>query len=72
MDEKRLPEVFEVEELAAYLKTTPATIYKLVRSGELPGFKLGGGWRFRRETVERWIEEKEGKGSSFGYTKDPK
>jgi excisionase family DNA binding protein len=28
----------------------------LAAEGKLPGFKVGGGWRFKREDVYSWIE----------------
>jgi excisionase family DNA binding protein len=31
------------------------TFYKLVRSGELPAFRVGKQWRIKRETLEQWI-----------------
>ena len=36
------PEIFGVDELAAYLRIKPVTIYKHLREGKLPGFKV---WR---------------------------
>ena len=50
-------DIWTIKELAAYLKLKEKTIYALVRKGELPGFKVGGSWRFRRSDIERWIEE---------------
>jgi len=50
---------FTVRELASYLKMKPITIYKHASGGKIPGFKVGSHWRFRRETIERWIKDKE-------------
>ena len=36
------------EEVLAYLKVTPRTIYRLIRTGELPAVRIGRQWRFRR------------------------
>ena len=52
-------EVFTVKELAQYLKAKPITIYKHVEQGRIPAFKLGSHWRFKKETIDRWIEEQE-------------
>jgi len=38
-------------EVAAYLRLTITTVYNLAASGELPGFKIGGSWRFDRGEV---------------------
>ena len=49
--------IVTVKELASFLKLTEATIYKLVSSGELPGFKIGDSWRFDIEEVLKRIQE---------------
>lgn len=44
------------EEVLSYLKITPRTIYRLIRSGELPAVRIGRQWRFRRADLDRWLE----------------
>jgi excisionase family DNA binding protein len=44
------------EEVLAYLNTTPRTIYRLIRSGELPAVRIGRQWRFRRADLDQWVE----------------
>ena len=44
------------EEVLAYLKVTPRTIYRLIRSGELPAVRIGRQWRFRRTDLDEWVE----------------
>lgn len=51
-------EIMTVRELAEYLKLNEKTAYRLVSNGELPGFKVGGSWRFRRTDVDAWIESR--------------
>lgn len=51
--------VFTVQELAGYLRMGQLTIYKHASSGRLPGFKVGSHWRFKKATIDRWIEEQE-------------
>ena len=51
-------QILTLKEVAAYLKLAEKTAYKLAAEGKLPGFKVGGSWRFRREDIERWIDEK--------------
>ena len=51
--------VLTVSELANYLRMKPLTIYKHASTGRLPGFKVGSHWRFKRTTIERWIEQQE-------------
>ena len=40
-----MEDLVTVKELASVLKLTEATIYKLLSSGKLPGFKIGDSWR---------------------------
>ena len=44
------------EEVLSYLKITPRTIYRLIRTGELPAVRIGRQWRFRRADLDRWLE----------------
>jgi len=39
------------EEVAAYLRVTNRTLYRLVQEGQLSPFKLGGAWRLRFEEL---------------------
>jgi len=58
-----LPRVMTVKELSAYLRVHPSTIYKLLRRGELPGFRIGTDWRFNAEVIDRWCIERNSKQS---------
>lgn len=51
-------QILTLKEVAAYLKIAEKTAYKLAAAGKLPGFKVGGSWRFKAADIERWIEEK--------------
>jgi len=50
-------QILTLKEVAAYLKLAEKTAYKLAAADKLPGFKVGGSWRFKKEDVEKWIEE---------------
>lgn len=66
MDEKP-GDVLNIEELAAYLKISKSTLYKLVREGKIPSQKVGRHWRFRKKAIDRWLEEtRPGKMSAEG------
>lgn len=54
-------EIFTIKELAAYLKLAEKTAYRLASDGKLPGFKVGGAWRFRKAEVDSWIKVQEKK-----------
>lgn len=48
-------EILTLEELAAYLKAGKRTIYRLAAADQIPAFKVGGTWRFRRSDIDAWI-----------------
>lgn len=50
-------QILTIKEVAEYLKLTEKTAYRLAAEGKLPGFKVGGAWRFKREDLEAWIEK---------------
>lgn len=50
-----------VDELADYLKMKTVTIYKHAQEGKIPAFKVGSKWRFKKETIDKWIEVQENK-----------
>jgi excisionase family DNA binding protein len=45
-----------VRQVAEYLSVNERTVYRMAERGELPAFKVGDAWRFRREDIEAWIE----------------
>ena len=55
------PPVLTVNDLAHYLKVNQSTVYRLLKAGKLPAFKVGSDWRFRREEIDRWRVESERK-----------
>ena len=50
-------EILTLKEVAQYLKLAEKTAYRLAAEGKLPGFKVGGSWRFKKEDIENWIAE---------------
>ncbi len=52
-------EFLTAEEVAEYLRLPLSTVYKLSQDKLLPGFKVGKHWRFRRETIQEWIKQRE-------------
>ena len=46
-----------VREVATYLNVHEKTVYRLAQKGEIPGFKVAGTWRFRRDDIDHWIED---------------
>ena len=46
-----------VGDVAKYLGVAPSTAYRLAQRGLLPGFKVGGQWRFSQEMLDSWIAD---------------
>jgi len=51
--------VMTVEDLAVYLQVHPSTLYRLLKGGAIPAFKIGSDWRFNRETIDGWMKLRE-------------
>ena len=49
--------IMVIDEVAAYLKVTERTIYRLAAAHKIPAFKVGGSWRFSRPEIDKWIRE---------------
>ena len=50
-------EILTIIELAEYLKIPRSTLYKLCQEGRVPSQKVGRHWMFRKEAIDRWLEE---------------
>jgi excisionase family DNA binding protein len=48
-------EILTVDELAAYLKLSEATIYRMAQTGRIPAKRIGRSWRFSREMIDEWF-----------------
>ena len=57
-------DILTIKELAAYLKMAEKTLYRLASKGEVPGFKVGGAWRFRKGEIDKWIEKQSSEGKA--------
>ena len=59
LEMSRSLEVLNTQETAAFLGVHVETVRRLARSGALPSFKVGKGWRFRRDALLQWIDEQQ-------------
>ena len=50
-------EIMTLEETAKYLKIGKSTLYRMVREGKIPAVKIANQWRFRKEDIDRWLQE---------------
>jgi len=49
--------VLTIDELVDYLRIPKSTLYKLAQEGKIPARKVGRHWRFRKEAIDRWLEQ---------------
>lgn len=61
-------DVMTIREVAEYLKLTDKTAYRLAAGGTIPGFKVGGAWRFRKGDIDDWIEARKLQSRKGGRT----
>ncbi len=47
-----------VNEIARRLRVSNMTVYRLVRSGDLPAVRVGRGYRIREGDVERYLQRR--------------
>lgn len=50
------PPVMTIEEISKYLQIPLSSLYKLAQEGKIPCQKVGRHWRFRKEAIDRWLE----------------
>jgi excisionase family DNA binding protein len=47
--------ILTADEVAEYLKLSKITVYKLAKDGSIPGFRVGGSWRFSKSNIEKMM-----------------
>jgi len=48
-------DIMTLEEVAAYLRLKPQTIYTWAQEKKIPAAKLGKEWRFIKSLIDEWI-----------------
>ena len=48
-------DIMTLEEVAAYLKLKPQTIYTWAQEKRIPAAKIGKEWRFRKSIIDEWF-----------------
>jgi len=57
--ETRMKEILTPREAAEYLSVHVRTIYRLVKNRDIPGRKIGGSWRFKKDALDEWLSLRE-------------
>jgi len=52
-------DLLTTKELSEYLQLDRMTIYKLLKSGDIPANRVGHQWRFFRSDIDDWIRSKQ-------------
>ena len=52
-------EILKAEEVCEYLKIPRSSLYKLARDKEIPAFRVGKHWRFKKNKIEEWVERQQ-------------
>jgi excisionase family DNA binding protein len=47
-----------LQEVAEYLQVSRDLIYRLAQKGKMPASKVGSQWRFKKDKVDQWMEER--------------
>jgi len=55
-----LHEILTVEEICEILYIGRNTVYELLQSGEMKGFRIGRRWKIPREAISEYIARKSG------------
>ena len=49
--------ILTVKQVAEYLQIDEHTVYRLAKKGEIPAVKIAGQWRFKKDLIDKWLEE---------------
>jgi excisionase family DNA binding protein len=47
-----------VAEVAAGMRVSNMTVYRLIKSGEMPAVRVGKGYRIRESELQRFLEDR--------------
>ncbi len=47
--------LLSLKEVAAYLGISKQSLYRMVKGGTIPAYKVGGAWRFRLSEIEEFL-----------------
>lgn len=50
--------LLDAAEVAEWLNVTPAWVHEMARNGEMPAIRLGRYWRFSKQAIEDWLDDR--------------
>jgi excisionase family DNA binding protein len=54
-----MEDLLTTKQLQELLQVDRVTIYRMLKEGRLEGFKVGGQWRFSRQAIQQWLQNKQ-------------
>ena len=60
-------DLMTTKELAEYLQLDRMTIYKLLKSGDIPADRVGHQWRFFRADIDTWVRSQKVNPQDFEF-----
>jgi len=48
-------QLLRLDDVLAYLRVNARTVYRLIRTGDLPAVRIGHQWRVRRSDLDAWL-----------------
>jgi DNA binding domain, excisionase family len=57
-DKALADDILTIEEVAKYLRVSERTVYDWAQKGEIPAGKIGTVWRFKKDEIEKWVNER--------------
>jgi excisionase family DNA binding protein len=52
-----MTEVLDLQGACEYLQVAKTTMYKYLKTGSIPAFKVGRMYRFKREVLDEWMRQ---------------
>ena len=66
---KTAKDLLTVKEVAEFLRINPITVYRMAKNNTIPALKINSSWRFRLDSIEKWLEDKEKHNGSSSVNK---
>lgn len=61
-------DILTIDEVAKYLRVSERTVYDWAQKGEIPSGKIGTVWRFKKNEIEKWVNERLSSGTKTPVT----
>ncbi|MFT5206699.1 MAG: excisionase family DNA binding protein [Candidatus Omnitrophota bacterium] len=55
MDQEYKSPMMSTQEISKYLGVHEMTVYRWLKKGVLPGFKIGGRWRSKKDVLDTFL-----------------